>query len=110
MRYTDKLIFVKLGASDHYDPVKGEYVSAEPTEFEQLGKITRPTKERKDILFGDQKINQIIVHMKQPMTDSYDYMLFEGKKYFFVSQSTVSSRQIVYMRGDDNGLQSGNEL
>lgn len=110
MKYKDKLTFVKLGAGDHYDPIKGEYATDEPTKLDCLAKVTLPVKERKDILVGNQKVNQIIAHMKRPMLGDYDYVLFEGKKYFFVSQSTVSSRQIIYMRGDDNGLQSGNEL
>lgn len=110
MKYKDKLTFVKLGASDHYDPIKGEYVTDEVTEQDCLAKATRPTKERKDILFGNQKVNQIIAHMKRPILSDYDYVLFENKKYFFVSQSTVGSRQIIYLRGDDNGLQPGNAI
>jgi len=100
MRYTDAITFVRQ-PQNHYDPELGEDVSDPAVKVERYARITKPVKDRNEQLISNQKVNQKVVHMKQPFLDAYDYALIDNKKFFFLNQTITGSRQIIYMRGDE---------
>lgn len=110
MRFTDTIIFQKAVGS-HYDPDLGEDVADEVKEYKCLARVTHPTKQERQILFGDIDTNKIIVHTRNPFQRDYDHMLYKGNKYFFVNESITGQRQIIYMqmRGDGRGTNIGNQ-
>lgn len=99
MRFVDHVVFVKK-SKPHYDADLGKEVSDGETKTELLANVTNPTKENKGQLFGDKKTDKIVVHMKQPYFGKYDYLFFNGKNHYFVTESVVGRRQVIYMNGE----------
>jgi hypothetical protein len=101
LRYTDKVTFIKQGDS-HYDPDLGENVSTEPIEVNRWCHVVTPTMAKSALVFGNLQESDLIIHLKQPYKDTYDYCLVSDGKYFFVTQKTVGRRQIILVRGNDD--------
>lgn len=101
MRFTEEVVFVKKKDS-HYDPEIGKTVAGEIVQNRLITKVTTPTKQQKGQLFGDKQTAKIVVHLKQPYKDDYDYLLYRGKSYFFVNESIVGNRQVIYMNGGES--------
>ncbi|MEQ7302954.1 hypothetical protein [Enterococcus avium] len=110
MRFTDTIVFQKV-TDPHYDADLGIDVTGETKEYKRFARVTYPTKQERQILFGDMATNKIIVHPKNPFLNTYDHAIFEGNKYFFVNQTIAGRRQIIYMqmRGDGRGTNIGNQ-
>lgn len=105
MRFADKVTFVKKVKS-HYDFDEGEEVDDGEVDTDRMAKVTTPVKENRDEIMGSQKTDQIIIHLKNRYKDSYDFLKWKDHSYFFVNQTVVGNRQIIYMRGDSNGSQA----
>lgn len=112
MRFADRVKFVQI-VKGHYDTDAGEWTEDGTKSVERLAHVTTPsralasysvsTSSRLSALPGDAQVNQIIVHLKTPMLESYDHMEWQGDSYYFASQSTKGPRQIILMRGDHDG-------
>lgn len=121
MKFADKVIFFQKRAS-HYDTTLGERVDDGEAKTERWAHVTTPSlalaqyavtttsrTSRMGTVPGDAKIDQIIVHLKQPFADDFDHMEWQGQSYFFVSQSRKGMRQVILMKGDHHGTDTGNK-
>ncbi|MSD84463.1 hypothetical protein GKC32_10755 (plasmid) [Lactobacillus curvatus] len=102
MRYDKQVTFVKaLGT--HYDPDLGEEVNDGTRLDKRLAHVVTPTMSKSKLVFGDLRSNQVVLHLKQPYKNTYDYCLINGVRYFFVTQKQVGRRQIILLEGDSDG-------
>lgn len=98
MRYTDTVIFISKG-NKHYDPGVGKIVGGESIQTKRRCHVSSPSLNKSALVFGDLKTSDILIHLKRRYTDTYDYCLINGRKYFFVRESIVNRRQVIVVRG-----------
>lgn len=99
MRYTDTVIFISKG-NKHYDPGVGKIVGGESIQTKRRCHVSSPSLNKSALVFGDLKTSDILIHLKRRYTDTYDYCLINGRKYFFVRESIVNRRQVIVVRGN----------
>ncbi|GAK31008.1 hypothetical protein WOSG25_061380 [Weissella oryzae SG25] len=110
MKYTDQVIFVNE-SGNHYDPDLGRNVHNKILEYKQVAHVVVPSIEKSTVVFGDIRTDVISLHLKQPFLNTYDFCLValpgrEIRKYFFVTEKRVGNRQVITMRGGENGASS----
>jgi hypothetical protein len=102
MRYTDTITFVKKIAS-HYDPDTGQDVDGGTQKTTMFCHVVQPSMAKSALIIGDLKTTDLVIHLKQPVTATFDYCLVNNSKYTFELSKTVGRRQILTLRGDSNG-------
>ncbi|QYH53692.1 hypothetical protein [Liquorilactobacillus nagelii] len=98
MRYLDTITFVKKTAS-HYDPDLGQDVEGESKETSVLCHVVTPSMTKSALVIGDLKTTDVIVHLKQPFLDTFDYALINNTRYTLELSKTVNRRQILTLKG-----------
>lgn len=104
MRYLDEVTFIKESPDSHYDPELGEYIKAEPIKavfsanITDVG-ITDVGTDRSAKVFGYIKEGAKIMRM-MPLFDmpEYDYVEFEGKKWYLLTYRNPSERNTFILR------------
>lgn len=103
MRYLDTVTFV-YKSKNEYDPTVGAEKVGEIKQTKRLAHIVTPSIKQSSLLVGDSKATDLVIHLKQPFTEKYTYILLLGKKYYFVNQKKIGRRQIIMVSGENNGI------
>lgn len=105
MQYRDKVTFVhKVEGAGVYDPDIGGETQAEPDKQVRLAHVVTPSDSKSVMVYGDLKAKYIIVHLKQPYYADFDYIEFKGNKFYLETDKSVNSRQILTLKGQNNGI------